>query len=153
MDKWQARLPWRLSEADQQAGYHYRLSLWQVEFSRTQVFADPVRGRQWFEAVIRDNLDGERPDHIQLIFERRVTKQTPGYFRTQVVQEGVNPSLHAYYKSLVARSIGVCWTSNISASIVCSRPQVWNGLCNLPSPLTVNGHQPCPWGNPASWQC
>jgi hypothetical protein len=51
-DKWQARLPWRLMAEDQQAGYDYRLSIWQVEFSRTQVFADPVRGRQWFEAVI-----------------------------------------------------------------------------------------------------
>jgi hypothetical protein len=98
-DKWQARLPWCLSETDQQAGYHYRLSLWQVEFSRTQVFRDPSKGRQWFEAVMRDNLDVGRPDRIQLVFERRVTQQTPGYFRTQVVQEGVNPSLHAYYKT------------------------------------------------------
>jgi hypothetical protein len=97
-DKWQARLPWRLTAADQDAGYQYRLSIWQVEFSRTQVFDDPVRGRQWFEAVIRDNLDVGRPDRIQLIFERRVTQRTPGLFRTQVVTEGVNPSLHAYYK-------------------------------------------------------
>jgi hypothetical protein len=97
-DKWQARLPWRLTEADHQAGYRYRLSVWQVEFSRTQVFADPRQGHQWFEAVIRDNLDMGRPDRIQLVFERRITKTTPGYFRTQVVQDGVNPSLHAYYK-------------------------------------------------------
>lgn len=97
-EKWQARLPWRLTEADQQAGYRYRLSVWQVEFSRTQVFRDPAQGRQWFEAIIRDNLDVGRPDRIQLIFDRRVTKATPGYFRTQVVQDGVNPSLHAYYK-------------------------------------------------------
>lgn len=97
-DKWQARLPWRLTAEDRQAGYGYRLSVNQVEFSRTQVFADPVRGRQWFEAVIRDNLDVGRPDRIQLLFERRITARTPGYFRTNVVQEGVNPSLHAYYK-------------------------------------------------------
>jgi hypothetical protein len=97
-DKWQALLPWRLTTEDRQAGYQYRLSIWQVEFSRTQVFDDPVRGRQWFEAVIRDNLDTGRPDRIQLVFERRVTKRTPGLFRTQVVTEGVNPSLHAYYK-------------------------------------------------------
>lgn len=97
-DKWQARLPWRLSAADQQAGYRYRLSVWQVEFSRTQVFKDPVQGRQWFEAVIRDNLDVGRPDRIQLVFDRQITKATPGYFRTKVVQQGVNPSLHAYYK-------------------------------------------------------
>lgn len=97
-DKWQARLPWRLTAEDRQAGYHYRLSIWQVEFSRTQVFDDPVQGRQWFEAIIRDNLDVGRPDRIQLVFERRVTQKTPGYFRTKVVHEGVNPSLHAYYK-------------------------------------------------------
>ena len=97
-DKWQARLPWRLTPEDRQAGYQYRLSIWQVEFSRTQVFDDPERGRQWFEAVIRDNLDTGRPDRIQLVFERRVTKKTPGLFRTQVITEGVSPSLHAYYK-------------------------------------------------------
>ncbi len=97
--KWQARLPWRLTPEDQAAGYQYRLSIWQAEFSRTQVFADSAQGRQWFEAVICDNLDVGRPDRIQLVFERRVTKATPGLFRTQVVQEGVNPSLHAYYKS------------------------------------------------------
>jgi hypothetical protein len=97
-DKWQARLPWRLTPEDQLAGYQYRLSIWQVEFSRTQVFDDPARGRQWFEAIIRDNLDVGRPDRIQLVFERRVTKRTPGLFRTQVIEDGVNPSLHAYYK-------------------------------------------------------
>jgi hypothetical protein len=98
-EKWQQRLPWRLSEQDRQAGFAYRLSIWQAEFSRTQVFANSTQGRQWFEAVIRDNLDVGRPDRIQLVFERRVTKATPGLFRTQVVQEGVNPSLHASYKS------------------------------------------------------
>jgi hypothetical protein len=99
LSKWQERLPWRLTEQDQQAGFTYQLSIWQAEFSRTQVFADPIQGRQWFEAIIRDNLDVGRPDRIQLVFERKITKATPGPFRTQVVQEGVNPSLHAYYKS------------------------------------------------------
>jgi hypothetical protein len=98
LEKWQERLPWRLTAQDREAGFAYRLSIWQAEFSRTQVFADPVQGRQWFEAIIRDNLDVGRPDRIQLVFERKVTKATPGLFRTQVVQEGVNPSLHAYYK-------------------------------------------------------
>jgi len=97
-EKWQQRLPWRLTEQDRQAGFAYRLSIWQAEFSRTQVFANSSQGRQWFEAVIRDNLDVGRPDRIQLVFERRITKATPGLFRTQVVQEGVNPSLHAAYK-------------------------------------------------------
>jgi hypothetical protein len=98
LDKWQSKLPWRLTAQDGEAGYQYRLSLWQVEFSRTQVFDDPTRGRQWFEAIIRDNLDVGRPDRIQLVFGKRVTQRTPGLFRTQVIEAGVNPSLHAYYK-------------------------------------------------------
>jgi hypothetical protein len=78
--KWQSRLPWRLTPEDQRVGYQYRLSIWQVEFSRTQVFDDPARGRQWFEAIIRDNLDVGRPDRIQLVFERRVTQRTPDFY-------------------------------------------------------------------------
>ena len=35
---------------------------------------------------------------MQLIFDRRVTKRTPGRFRTRVLTEGVTPSLHVDYK-------------------------------------------------------
>jgi len=49
--------------------------------------------------VIRENLDLGRPDRIQLVFERRVRKDTPGLMRTRVIQEGVVPSLHLQYKS------------------------------------------------------
>jgi hypothetical protein len=35
--------------------------------------------------VIRENLDLGRPDQVQLLFGRRVTKQTPGRFRTRVL--------------------------------------------------------------------
>ena len=48
--------------------------------------------------MIRENLDIGRPDHVQLIFEWRITKQTPGRFRTRVITEGVTPSLHIDYK-------------------------------------------------------
>ena len=37
---------------------------------------------------------------MQLIFDRVVTKKTPGEFRTRVIQEGVHPSLHIPYKDL-----------------------------------------------------
>jgi len=96
--KWIARLPYPLTQEDQRAGYQHRLSIWQLEFSLTQVFDRPLRGRQFFEEVIRDNLDQGRPDRIQLIFERKVTKRTPGRFRTRVIQNGVTPSLHINYK-------------------------------------------------------
>jgi len=98
-DKWLARLPMPLTQDDRQAGYRYRLSVWQVEVSRTQVFTEPLRGREFFEEVIRENLDLGRPDRIQLLFERRVQKNTPGLMRTRVIQEGVAPSLHIQYKS------------------------------------------------------
>lgn len=36
---------------------------------------------------------------MQLVFDRVVTKKTPGEFRTRVIQEGVHPSLHINYKN------------------------------------------------------
>jgi len=96
--KWLARLPHPFTPADRAAGYRYELSILQAEFSRTQVFEKPVHGRQFFEQVIRENVDLGRPEQISLIFERRVTALTPGRFRTRVITEGVIPSLHLSYK-------------------------------------------------------
>jgi hypothetical protein len=48
--------------------------------------------------VIRDNLDAGRLDRVSLIFGRRVIKTTPGRFRTRVLHNGVQPSLHIDYK-------------------------------------------------------
>ena len=47
---------------------------------------------------MRENLDLGRPDHVQLIFNRRVTKRTPSRYRTRVITDGVIPSLHVDYK-------------------------------------------------------
>lgn len=100
-DRWVARLPWPLTPADRAAGYWHRLSIWQLEVSRTQVFDQPVQGRHFFEAVIRDNLDLGRPDRVSLLFPTRLTRRTPpptyGY-RTRVITAGVAPSLHVEYK-------------------------------------------------------
>src|SRR5258708_34158550 len=71
----------------------------QAECSRTQVLDRPLSGRLLFEDLIRENLDLGRPDRVQLIFDRRITRQTPGRFRTRVLTEGVVPSLHVTYKS------------------------------------------------------
>ena len=76
-DRWQAHLPWPLTAADRTAGYRHRLSIWQLEVSRTQVFDQPVQGRHFFEAVIRENLDLGRPDRISLLFPKRITRRTP----------------------------------------------------------------------------
>jgi len=92
-------LPHPFMAQDRAAGFRYELSIIQAEFARTQMLDRPVAGRIFFEEVIRENLDLGRPDNVQLIFERRVTKRTPGRFRTRVVTEGVLPSLYVDYKS------------------------------------------------------
>jgi hypothetical protein len=76
-DRWVEQLPWPLTQEHRAAGYAHRLSIWQLEVSRTQVFQDPEQGWALFEALIRDNLDLGRPDRVSLIFERKVTKATP----------------------------------------------------------------------------
>lgn len=97
--KWLRRLPHPFTAADREAGYRYDVSILQAEFSRTMVMDRPVTGREWFEEVIRENLDLGRPDQVQLIFGRRVTKTTPGRFRTRVLTQGVIPSIHVHYKN------------------------------------------------------
>jgi len=96
--KWLARLPHPFTDQDRKAGYRYEVSILQAEFSLTQVLDRPLTGRIFFEEVIRENLDLGRPDQVQLIFGRRVTRQTPGRFRTRVLTEGVTASLHVGYK-------------------------------------------------------
>ncbi len=97
--KWLARLPNPYTEADRAAGYRYELSVLQAEVSLTQVFDRPQTGRVFFEEVIRENLDLGRPDEVALIFNRRVTRTTPGRFRTRVITAGVVPHLYVDYKS------------------------------------------------------
>ena len=96
--KWLAILPNPFTEEDRHAGYHYQLSLLQIEFSLTLMLDRPVAGRIFFEQIIKENLDIGRPDHVQLIFQRRINKRTPGRFRTRIITEGVIPSLHLDYK-------------------------------------------------------
>jgi len=90
-----------MTASDRTAGYDHRLAISQLEISLTQVFDQPVQGRHFFEAVIRENLDLGRPDRVGLLFPLRITRKTPppryGY-RTRVITDGVQPSLHVEYK-------------------------------------------------------
>jgi len=99
LHKWFGRLPHPFAARDRRAGYRYCCSILQSEFSLTQTLDQPVMGRVFFEEVIRENLDVGRPDQVQLIFGRRVSRRTPGRFRTRVITEGVTPSLYIDYKS------------------------------------------------------
>jgi len=99
--KWLAKLPHPFPAADRQAGFRYQLSVLQSEFSLTQVWDRPRHGREFFEEVIRENIDLGRPENVQLIFARKMQKKTAadGRCRTRIVNQGVIPSLHVYYKN------------------------------------------------------
>jgi hypothetical protein len=97
--KWFRKVPHPFTAKDRQAGYRYQISILQAEFSLNQVLDRPVTGRVFFEEVIRENLDIGRPSQVQLIFDRRVSRSTPGKFRTRVITDGVVPSLHVDYKN------------------------------------------------------
>ncbi|MDP8928331.1 MAG: hypothetical protein M3O70_07075 [Actinomycetota bacterium] len=97
--RWLHRLPSPFTTADFKAGYTYELAFRQFEVSDTRVFDRPQAGRMWFEGVIRDHLDVGRPDQVVLVFDRRITRRTPGTFRTRVITKGVEPSLSVTYKS------------------------------------------------------
>ena len=100
--KWLRRLPHPFTADDRRVGFRYDLSILQMEVSTTHVFDRPIHGRQFFEEVIRDNLDIGRPDRVQLLFARRLLlrgkNQTPGTFRTRILTDGVHPSLRFDYK-------------------------------------------------------
>ncbi len=100
-ERWSHRLPWPMTVMDRAAGYDHRLAISQLEVSLTDVFDRPVQGRHFFEALIRENLDLGRPDRVGLLFPIRIQRTTPpptfGY-RTRVITDGVQPSLHVEYK-------------------------------------------------------
>src|SRR5438552_3302188 len=84
VQRWLARLPVPFTQADQDAGYWWETSMRQVEIARTIVFDAPRHARGFFEALIMDNLDLGRPHNVEIIFGRRIRRDTLGTFRTAV---------------------------------------------------------------------
>ena len=88
---------------DQLAGYWWETSMRQVEVSRTLVFDAPRRARFFFEALIGDNLGIGRPANVEIIFARRIRRDTPGTFRTAIGRPAIGPDaggvvLNLFYK-------------------------------------------------------
>jgi hypothetical protein len=96
-ERWMRVLPSPFATAER-ARYGYRLSVRQLELSDTRVFDRPAAGRAWFEQTIRDQLDLGRPDRVQIVFDRTITRRTPGVFQTKVITRGVAPVIQAHYK-------------------------------------------------------
>jgi hypothetical protein len=101
--RWLHRLPLPFGRKDQLAGYWWETSMRQVEVSRTIVFDAPRRARSFFEALIGDNLDIGRPANVEIIFARRIRRDTPGTFRTAIDRPAIGPDaggvvLNVFYK-------------------------------------------------------
>lgn len=96
--RYERLLPSPFADADRERGYRYQLALRQIELSDTRVFDRPEAGRAWFERVIADQLALGRPDHVSLLFARRVIATTPGRFQTKVLNRGVEPAIQVLYK-------------------------------------------------------
>src|SRR6266850_8003757 len=47
----------------------------------------------------REPRSGSPPQEVRLIFNRTITRRTPGQFRTRIVTQDVTPSLNVYYKN------------------------------------------------------
>jgi len=82
--RWLHRLPLPFTTRDHDAGYWWEISMRQVEVSRTIVFDAPRHARGFFEALVADNLDIGRPHNVEIIFGRRVRRDTWGTFRTAI---------------------------------------------------------------------
>ena len=82
--RWLHRLPLPFSARDHDAGYWWETSMRQVEISRTIVFDAPRHARGFFEALVADNLDIGRPHNVEIIFARKIRRDTKGVFRTAI---------------------------------------------------------------------
>jgi hypothetical protein len=101
--RWLHRLPMPFGHADQLAGYWWETSMRQVEVSRTIVLDAPRRARAFFEALIADNLDIGRPANVEIIFGRKIRRDTPGTFRTAIDRPVIGPDtgqvvVNVFYK-------------------------------------------------------
>jgi len=102
-DRWVSRLPLPLTPADRAAGYWWELSLRQVEVSRTLVFDAPRQVRAFFEALVADNLDLGRPEHVEILFKRdprgrKPKDQAGGVFKTAIDRNNNGVTINAFWR-------------------------------------------------------
>jgi len=103
-ERWMARIPLPLGDADRDAGYWRELSMRQIETSRTLVFDDDVHARAFFEALLCDNMDLGRPENVELLFRRGQRSGRPtlppagGGFRTAIDRYCHLVTLNVFYR-------------------------------------------------------
>ena len=83
----------------------YEIYMTQMEYARTSIWDNGKRGLEFFEQLIRENLDIGRPETAGLIFKKRATKKVLSCwkFMTQVVTEKVIPVFKFRFKSNIMK--------------------------------------------------
>jgi hypothetical protein len=102
-ERWMSRLPLPLTAADRAAGYWWELSMRQIEVSRTLVFGAPRYARAFFEALVADNLDLGRPEHVELLFKRspagrKAKDPAGGVFKTAIDRNNHGVTINAFWR-------------------------------------------------------
>ena len=102
-DRWTSRLPLPLTPADRAAGYWWELSMRQAGVSRTLVFDAPRQARAFFEALVADNLDLGRPEHVEILFKRSPRGRKPedpacGTFKTAIDRNNNGVTINAFWR-------------------------------------------------------
>jgi hypothetical protein len=97
-ERWIAQIPTPLTEEDRAAGYWWELSMRQVETSRTLVFDDPRRARNFFEALVADNIGIGRPEEVSMVFARQLRRPTHHRYQTRVFSTGTEVRIDFRYK-------------------------------------------------------
>jgi len=104
-ERWMARIPLPLTDADRDAGYWWELSMRQVETSRTLVFDGDVHARAFFEALLCENMDLGRPENVELLFRRGQRRGRPtlpparGGFKTKIDRYCDLVTLNVFYRN------------------------------------------------------
>jgi hypothetical protein len=96
-ERWWARLPLPLTDADRASGFWWDIAMRQVEVSRTIVFTAPRHARGFFEALCTDNLDIGRPEQMQIVFGRRVRTPPADGYRTRLLRSGDEVTLNTHF--------------------------------------------------------
>jgi hypothetical protein len=134
--RWLHVLPVPFTQADQEHGYWWELSMRQVEVSRTIVFAAPRQVRAFFEALVADNLDIGRPAHVEIIFGRQIRRNTRGTFRTAVDRPAVGPDNQGVIVNIY------CKHSRVKQYLKDGRAMRIETVINAPRDLGCNARLP-----------
>ena len=103
-ERWMARIPLPLEDADRDGGYWWELSMRQIETSRTLVFDQDCHARAFFEALLCENMDLGRPENVELLFRRGERRGHPAIapargFRTAIDRHCAMVTLNGFYKN------------------------------------------------------